>query len=265
MNDIITVHKQFYGHVIRHWPLVLDLARRDLSARYRGSSLGFLWTFLNPLLLMLIYSVVFRYISKVSIPNYPLYIMIGVLVWQGLAGGINEAAYAIQSSHGLVTKTPLPIEIIPVKVVVAQMLNFALSFTIYVAFSVLIFQRGAELWLMFPFFMVLMGAFLLFVAVPVSLIAAVYKDVQQLIANVLTVLFFTTPVVYDYNALPPKAQKLLLLHPMAQLVRIAQELLFYDRWPTPVMVLSVLAFIVFLEVVAVYVCFSFRRIVAERV
>jgi lipopolysaccharide transport system permease protein len=265
MIDIWAAHREFYTNIFRHKELIWTLAYRDLLARYKGSALGFVWTILNPLLLMLTYSVVFKHLSRFTVPDYPLYVLLGVLVWQALSGSISESAYAIQSAGGLVTKTPLPPEIIPVKVVVSQLLNFSLAFLVYIAFAVLMYQRVNFFILFAPVVFLIMFLFSIFSAVIVSLVSVLFRDVQNLIGNILTILFFSTPVVYSYSTLPEKFQTLLLLHPLAQIVRLTSSLIFWGEWPDAGCVLSIGAFLILLEMLAVFTSSLLRRRIAENV
>lgn len=265
MINLWRAHSEFYGNLMRHKRLVWNLAKRDLVARYKGSVLGFLWTIVNPLLLMLTYSIVFSFISRFEIPAYPLYVLLGILVWQTIANSINESATSIHGAGGLVTKTPLPPEIIPAKVVLSQFLNFCLAFTVYFTFAALVYQRVSWQYLLFPVFMLFMLFFVLYLSVIIALTSVLLKDIQQLTNNILTILFFSTPVVYTMQTVPGKIQTLLLLQPIAQLLDISSALFFWGKKPRVAACLSVIMFTVFLQFAAVYTVTLLRRKIAENV
>ncbi len=163
------------------------------------------------------------------------------------------------------TKTPLPPEIIPAKVVLSQFLNFSLAFTVYFAFAALVYQRVSWQYLLFPVFMLFMLFFVLYLSVIIALTSVLLKDIQQLTSNVLTILFFSTPVVYSMQSIPGKIQTLLLLQPIAQLLDISSALFFWGKKPRVAACLSVIMFTVFLQFAAVYTVTLLRRKIAENV
>ena len=180
MSQLSEYHRRFYYNLITHRKLIWELAIRDLGGRYRGSALGFAWSFLNPILLMVIYSTVFRSIGSFDIDHYSLYVLIGVLTWNCISGCISESCYAIQGSLALVSKTSLPPEVIAAKTVLSQIMNFSLSMIVYILFSVFIFKHIASNWLYFPFLIFFLTIFLGALCFGLSIISAIFKDVDTI-------------------------------------------------------------------------------------
>src|SRR5919201_7996 len=107
--------------------LLWSLTQRELKARYRGSVLGFLWTFLNPTLLMLVYSLVFSVYTRNAIPHYTYFLFVGLLPWIWFSSSVGGGASAISDRRDLLTKVRFPAQVLPATVVATNLLNYALS------------------------------------------------------------------------------------------------------------------------------------------
>jgi len=265
MVDLLRAHSEYYSNIYKNRELIWILAKRDLAARYKGSVLGFLWTFLNPLLLMLTYSLVFRNLSRFEIPDYSLFVLQGVLIWQAFSACVNEGSFSLLAAGGLVTKTPLPPEVIPFKVVLAQCMNLLLAFCVYAVFAIFIYKRIPYTLLALPLIFVFLALFFVYLASVLSVLSALYRDIQQLVGNILTILFFATPVVYSFDDMAPNIQNLLLMNPVAQVFRITSDVIFWGRMPHGSAIFISFACLLFLQVFAVFVTAWFRRRLAERI
>jgi len=265
MIDIIKAHQEYYSNLYRHRELIWILAKRDLVARYKGSVLGFLWTFLNPLLLMLTYTLVFRSISRFDIPNYPLFVLQGILIWQTFAACVNEGASSLIAAGGLVTKTPLPPEVIPAKVVISQGLNLIFAFLVYLVFAFFVFKRFSVSLVTVPLVFISVILFCAYVASVLSVVSALFKDVQQLVGNILTILFFATPVVYSFETMPDKVKKLLLLNPLTHIFRFTTDVIFWGKMPQGSALLVFLVSLVFVQLSAVFFTSWYRRRLVENI
>src|SRR3954468_18390212 len=125
--------------LIRYRGLIQSLVARELKARYRGSVLGFFWSFINPLLLLLVYSFVFTYVleNKVEgIQPYALFMFCGILPWTWFASSLTEAAGSLITGGNLIKKVLFPAEVLPIVSVLANMVHFFLGLTILVAFLI---------------------------------------------------------------------------------------------------------------------------------
>lgn len=263
--NIFEVSRRVYSRIWRFRSLIWMLSYRDVVARYKGSILGFFWTLLNPLLLMLTYTIVFRYISRFSVPDYPLYVLLGILIWQYVSGCISESASSVQASSGLITKSPLPPEVIPVKVAVAQGINFLFAFCVYLFFAIVVYQRVSIHMLAIPFLFLLLFVFAVHASIIIALVSVMFRDIQQIVGNVLTILMFTTPILYSYADLPKVAQNLLLLQPISQLVRLVIDVIFWGRIPDVACMLSVAFAILVLAIGSILTVNVLSQRIAEKV
>jgi lipopolysaccharide transport system permease protein len=219
----------------RYRGLIQSLVARELKARYRGSVLGFFWSFINPLTLLLIYTFVFKYVMPAAVQgvnNYPLFMFCGLLPWTWFASSLVESSGVLISGGNLIKKVLFPAEILPIVTVTANMLHFFLALPILVVF--LIYYRApltvSEL-VWFPVVVAVQYLFTLSCALLLSALTVHFRDIRDILTNVLTLWFFATPIIYSYLHLPPTAEpfkKYLNLNPFAHLAISYQEILFFS-------------------------------------
>jgi len=229
-----------FRHLLRYRALIQSLVARDLRARYRGSALGFLWSFVNPLLLLLIYTFVFT----VVIPNahppeyqpYALFLFCGLLPWTWFSASLLESSSALVAGGNLIRKVLFPAEVLPITSVLANLAHFCLGLPILAGF--LVYYRtpvapGDLLWL--PVVILVQLVLSLGLALAFSALTAHFRDMRDLLTNLVTVWFFATPIIYPASQAPAGVQPLLALNPFTHLARAYQEILFmpgpYTAWP----------------------------------
>ena len=190
----------------RYRGLIQSLVARELKARYRGSVLGFFWSFINPLTLLLIYTFVFKYVMPAAVQgvsNYPLFMFCGLLPWTWFASSLVESSGVLISGGNLIKKVLFPAEILPIVTVTANMVHFFLALPILVVF--LIYYKApltiAEL-VWFPVVVAVQYLFTLSCALLLSALTVHFRDIRDILSNVLTLWFFGTPIIYSYLHLP---------------------------------------------------------------
>lgn len=219
--------------LLRHRSLIQSLVTRELKARYRGSVLGFFWSFINPLLLLLVYwfvfSVVLPGIRPIDIEPYALFMFCGLLPWTWFSSSVLEASNVLIAGGNLIKKVLFPAEVLPVVTVLANMIHFLLGLPIIAAalvyFAVPV--RPLELlWL--PVVVLVQLFFTLGLALIVSSLTVHFRDLKDILGNLMTFWFFATPIIYPMSLAPPSGKVLLDLNPFTHLVISYQEILFYD-------------------------------------
>ena len=218
--------------------LIEVLIARELKIRYRGTALGFLWSFLNPLIFMSVYVLLFSVYMRLPVANYPAFLLAGLLPWLWFSGALAEAAACIIVNGSLVKKVRLPSEIFPLVSIGAHFVHFLLSLPVLVAvlFALGVRVSWAVLWLpvvFLPQFLVTFGCALL-----VSALAVRFRDLLHIFPNVLTVWLFLTPVFYPPALIPDSFKVLLLVNPMAPLITAYRSILFDRTAPDPVGLLT---------------------------
>jgi ABC-type polysaccharide/polyol phosphate export permease len=211
--------------------LVQSLVVRELRARYRGSVLGFLWTFLNPLLLMATYALVFSVYIRIGMEKYTAFLLTGLLPWIWFSSSLLMGATSIVDGGGLIKKVFFPPQVLPTVTVVANTINFLLSLPFLLLFLLLFrVPVGWAVVALLPV-MAVQFVFTLGLVLIVSALTVRYRDLSQLLANLLTLWFFLSPVIYPASQVPEQFRFTLSLNPIAPLVVAYQDILFYGNAP----------------------------------
>ena len=223
---------QNLSQLVRYRSLIAALVARELKARYRGSVLGFFWSFINPLLLLSIYTFVFTVVlpnqNQVARP-YALFMFCGILPWNWFSSSLMEASGALVSGGNLIKKVLFPAEILPLVSVLANMIHFFLGLLILVAFLVA-YRRwpdAADLpW--FPLVVLVQLVFTSALALFLSALTVHFRDIRDLLSNLLMFWFFATPIIYPW--LDPNViayRRLFDMNPFTHLAVSYQEILFF--------------------------------------
>jgi ABC-type polysaccharide/polyol phosphate export permease len=233
----------------RYRGLIQSLVVRELKARYRGSALGFFWSFVNPLLLLVIYSIVF----EVFLPNrmegiqpYALFLFCGLLPWTWFSTSLNESAGVLISGGNLIKKVLFPAEVLPIVSVLANMVHFFLGLPILAGFLAyyawgpdpidpatgLAVQHQIQLhWQELVWLPVVIGVQLVLttgLALLLSALTVHFRDIRDILSNLLTFWFFATPIIYWWNTEELLRYKWFFdLNPFTHLAVSYQEILFF--------------------------------------
>ncbi len=255
--------ESFFRSAWRNRPLIWTLALRELTVRYKGSVLGFLWTFANPVLMMVVYTVIFSSMFKRSVDNYHLHVFAGILLWNVINAIMNESAGCMNANASLITKAAIPPEVITTRVVLTQLLNYCLSLPLFFIFSISsgLIPNIYALQVIFIFALTLI--FIYPLAMCFSIIGAIYRDVQFLIGTLSFALFFTVPAMYTMDSLSEKMQKIFSLSPLTLLVKMNTDALFYQVPISLGAVAYILVWSAFLFVFASWLLKKFRSQIAE--
>ena len=230
------------GQLLRYRGLIQSLVARELKARYRGSVLGLFWSFINPLMLLSVYSFVFIYVLPrdiakpepgkpfVDLEPYALFMFCGILPWTWFATSLNEATGSLISGGNLIKKVLFPAEILPIVSVLANMIHFMLGLPILAAFLVYA-RRWPDptdlLW--FPGVVLIQALFTSGLGLLLSALTVHYRDIRDILSNVLTFWFFATPIIYFYKAENVQKLKWLFnINPFFHLSVSYQEILFFQ-------------------------------------
>ena len=224
--------------------LIQNLVVRELKARYRGTVLGFLWSFFNPLLLMIVYTAVFGLIINPRDPAfesnpmvYALYLFCGILPWHWFSSSTLESANVLMINGNLIKKILFPAEVLPVVTVTSNMIHFFFGLPILFLFLLIMGRPLTVYALLLPVVVVVQYIFTIAFNLLISSLTVHFRDIKDILANWLTFWFFTTPIIYAMTF--PSIQKsaalrlLLNLNPMTHIIQGYQYCLFYGelfRW-----------------------------------
>jgi len=228
-------------NVIHHRELLGSFVRRELAARYRGSALGFLWTFLNPLLMLVVYWLVFTIISRGvdAGKSYAVFLFTGFLPWTFVSSALIQSAGAIRNSGNLVKKVYFPNEILPLATVTSMFVSFLLTLLILIPILIVFGYPWLNPYLLaLPFLFALLFLFLTALGLLLATASVFFRDVEHIITVLVSAWFFVTPILYPESLLEnlatqhPKLVLLLNLNPLAGWFITYRTILLDGRLPT---------------------------------
>src|SRR5579872_2968586 len=215
----------------RYRGLIQSLVARDLKARYRGSFLGFFWSFINPLLLLLVYTFVFTFVMPASqdprITPYALFMFCGILPWTWFASSLLESSGVLISGGNLIKKVLFPAEVLPIVTVLSNMVHFFFGLVILAGFLVY-YHRPLHLseLAVFPLVVGIQLVLTTGFALILSALTVHFRDIRDILSNLVTFWFFGTPIIYPYFLFADHTwqARLLRLNPFTHLVITYQEI-----------------------------------------
>ena len=200
--------------------LLYLLVRKDLKVRYKSSVLGYLWALANPFAFALVYWVAFKYIMRVQMENYSLYLITGIFPWLWLASGVTHATRSYQINASLVKKVRIQRAILPLSNVVQEMVHFLFALPVIIAFVVFAGSfdlRASWLWQL-PLMLVVQLAFVYPIALVFALSNVYVHDIEHLAGLAFAMLFFLTPMVYPISMVPAGLRHWFELNPLYALM-----------------------------------------------
>ncbi|HKF44409.1 MAG TPA: ABC transporter permease [Thermoanaerobaculia bacterium] len=215
--------------------LVAALTRRELVARYRGGLLGFFWSLVNPLLLLAVYATIFRVVfaPRTDVRPYAIFLFGGVLVWSFVSAGLIDTSLTFRANGPLLRKTPVFPEVFPAVAVAARLSHLVLGLPVLGAAIAFAAWRGSlapgPAAFEFPIVLALLAATVWGFGLAISALALHFGDVRDLLANLLTLAFFLTPILYPIDSVPEKYRPLLRVNPFATFFAAIHETLFFFR------------------------------------
>jgi lipopolysaccharide transport system permease protein len=228
--------------ILRFRGLLATLTSRELKARYRGSVLGFLWSLANPLLLLAIYTFVFSVIFQPRVSGlepYALFVVCGLFPWIWLATSALEGSMSLVSNSGLIRKAVFPAELLPMVSVLANGVHLLLAIPILAAglltARVLGYHVSGPAAALLPVVLLLQLPMIAGLAVGASALTVYFKDVRDLLANLLNLLFFVTPILYSLQSVASRSRFwwwMVRLNPFTPFTSGYQQILFFGQPPS---------------------------------
>lgn len=216
-----------------HREVLTNLVQADLKLRYRRSILGYSWSLLYPLLTMAIMALVFSRVMRFDTNDYVLYVFAGLLPWNFLLNALWGAGISLLTHETLLKKIYLPKVIFPVSVTLARFLDFLFNLAaLFVVVSFVTFRPSMAL-LALPAAALLLFLFTTGVALAMSALNVYIRDTTHLVAVVMQLGFYLTPIIYPEDVVPPSFRMILEINPVTHLVRLFQRILWKAEFPTP--------------------------------
>lgn len=204
--------------------------KKDVGGKYKHSVLGVLWSFINPLLQIAVYALVFQVILKSNIENYTVYLCCGLIPWQYFSAVVLRGAAVIVDNANIIKKVYFPREILPISVVTSEGVNFLISTIIILGF--VIFGGVGLSWNILWYFLIVAIQFVVSIGVAliVSSITVYFRDLLHLLGILMQLLFYATPIVYSISSVPEGLQWIIRINPMSYLIEGYRNI-FYNKMP----------------------------------
>jgi len=212
--------------------LIYYFAISDLRIRYKNSVLGFMWAFLEPLLLLGVLYVVFSSIFKFQIENFPLYLLLGIIMWNILSKGTEGGLHSLLGRSGLLTQIYFPREIPSISATITASIMLFFELIIFVIFMAAFSFVPSATIVYLPLILILELVLVLGISLPLSVLMVRYRDVQFIWPVIITAGFFLTPIFYKFEMLPEKLQTILQFSPMVQIIIMARDVTLYNTLPS---------------------------------
>lgn len=199
--------------------LIVGLTKRDLQTRYKGSVLGILWSVLHPLILAGIYTLAVRFVLRIQIPNYAIFVLSGLLPWMFITSSLTIASMSIVSQGPLIKKIAFPREALPIASVAGQLVHFTIAYLIVVPAMALVQIGLGPALLALPVLMLLLAMFACGMALLVAAAQVYFPDTRHLLDVVLQLWFWVTPIIYSMEMVPERFRFLFNLNPLVPFFR----------------------------------------------
>ncbi|MGM0367977.1 MAG: ABC transporter permease [Actinomycetota bacterium] len=209
--------------------LIFSLTKKELKVKYRGSVLGFLWSLLNPILMMLVYSFVFSIIMRLGVENFAIFLISALLGYNFLANSVSYGTSSIVANGNLVNKIYFPREILPLSIVFANLMNFLFELiALFIVLAVMGYKFYMYLYLLplviFVQFFLVSGVTLLVAALNVF-----FRDLQHLVSIIMMLWFFGTPIIYPLDLVPETFRRILMFNPMVLFVNLYRNMFYHVK------------------------------------
>ncbi len=218
----------------KYWDLIRELVVRDIKLKYRRSFLGYLWTILQPLLIMIVMTLVFSTILGKGIENYPVYLFSGRMLYDFLKAGTNSAMKSVTKNASLLGKVYIPKYIFTFSTVTSSMVDTILS--IGALFIVMIATGAKFYWtlLLYPLVLIQIYIFVMGLGFLLAQLNVFFRDMEHIWGAVMTAWFYLTPLIYQIDRLPYRIQMVIkAANPLYYYVAQARDLIYYGNFPGP--------------------------------
>ena len=218
-----------FKNLFNYRELLKTSVKKEVRSKYKNSFLGVVWSFLNPLLQIMVYAIIFSLILKNKQEHYAVFLCAGIIPWTFFSIAINKSAFTIIENGNIIKKVYFPREIIPISVVVAEAINFLISTIIILGF-VIIGGIGITKYLLFyPIILIAQYLVITSISFVVSSICVYFRDLQHFIGIILQLLFYATPIVYSQDSIPSEYQWILKVNPMTYIINAYRDIFYYQK------------------------------------
>ncbi len=244
-----------FKNLYNYRELLKTNVKKEIRGKYKNSFLGVLWSFLNPLLQIAVYAIVFPLILRNTQENYVIFLCCGLIPWTFFSTAISRSAFTMVENGNILKKVYFPREILPISVVTSEAVNFLISTIIILAFVIFSGLGVTKYILLYPLIFIAQYLLLLGISFIVSSICVYIRDLQHFIGVFLQLLFYATPIVYAADTIPENFKWILELNPMTYIINGYRDI-FYNQTMPDVNAILILIAIVLIAIIVGYLIFN---------
>lgn len=253
-----------FQKIYQYRELLKTNVKKEIRGRYKNSILGVMWSFLNPLLQLAVYAVIFGALLAGGDPTYHIYICVALIPWTYFTTAITQSAFTIIGNGDIIKKVYFPREILPISVVTSGAVNFMIS-TIIILVFVLVAGLGITKYIvLYPFILLIQYILLLGISFIVSSITVYFRDLEHIIGVVLMAAFYGTPIVYKLEQLPANLQVIMQINPMTHLINAYRDIFYYHQMPNMKVLAILLGISLALTIVGYFIFKKLQKGFAEQ-
>lgn len=220
-----------FKNLYQYRELLKTSVRKDIRGKYKNSFLGVIWSFLNPLLQIAVYAIIFPIILKNNEPNYVIFLCTGLIPWAFFATALNRSSSIVVDNGNIIKKVFFPREILPISLVTSEAVNFIISTIIIIGF-VLFGGLGLTKYLVFyPIILLAQYITVLAISFILSSITVFLRDIQHFVGIFLQLMFYATPIVYNSKSIPKDFEWVLKYNPMSYIINAYRDIFYYQTRP----------------------------------
>ena len=231
--------------IFRYRALIKNMVMRDLRLKYRDAFLGFVWSLVLPLFTILVYYIAFDIILGVGFPNYVVFLVVGLVPWNFFATSVTSSTTVIVDNSGLMRKIAFPWQALPISSVLYHLIQLGIALVVFFPVIPLLssIRPGREM-LFFPLLLSMHVLFTMGVALAVSVVATIWRDIKHVTEMTLPLLFWMTPILYPFEKAPVPVQMFFQVNPLAAYTIAYQDVVFRGQMPTTVVIWTMMAWAV---------------------
>lgn len=221
----------FFKDLYSYRELLKTSVKKDIGGKYKHSFFGVLWSFINPLLQIAVYAIIFPLIIRNNIENYTVFMVCGLIPWNFFSMVINRSTWVIVENGNILKKVYFPRAILPFSLVLSETINFLISSIIVFVFTIAYGMGVSKYALLYPIIIIVQDVLMIGMGFILSAITVYMRDIQHFIGVILQLLMYATPVVYSIETIPENYRFILKYNPMTYIIEGYRDILYYQKMP----------------------------------
>lgn len=258
-----TMKNSLRTDIVRWKSLTIDLSLTFLKLRYKGTVLGFFWSFLEPLLLLSVFYFMFNNVFGVKIPNFTLHIFIGLILFYMFSRGTSMGLTSISSNAHIIMNLRIPKVILPVSYNLTAFVMMLFDFSIFFVYMTVTKFLPPITIILLPIFMTLVFLLSIGISLPLSILSVKLKDLNYIWILITNVTIFLSPIFWRIDSMPQTIREILQYSPWVQLITMTQDVTIYNKLPDTMTFLYVTAFVFVVLALGLFIFKKFENRITE--